>query len=939
MRISSKLSAILAAVFLTVGGAGAIAVESLEAITHREVLEHATAMAEAMANMAAFGNGPEDYQRTVQYFHAREKRDLEVFAPDLTIIADTHAEDIGTQVEPGPRRAIISSTLRDGTPRRMTEAATADTPEMEQVVVPMRDGQGRIIAALAYEYTPLYEDLTTEAARAEVVVGLLAIFGLLTTLAVAWYVARNVARPLSELSEAALAMSRGARGMQVRRRSNDEIGELAAAFNTMGAALYLRERAIESSSNAIMIANLVQPGYPIEYVNAAFGRITGYDTKEAIGQPVNFLTRAEDRQGGLQSLREALLQGREGHAVLRSYRKDGSQFWNEVYLSPVREADGPPQHFIAIFSDITEARNDAEQLARQAHYDSLTGLANRSLLCDRLNQAIAVAERGAGAITVALLDLDDFKLVNDHLGHEHGDGLLRTIAERLQEGVRGTDTVARLAGDEFVVLLIDPSDPGLLVESHITELMRRLAASVVQPVRLGGQDVRVTCSIGLATYPQDGANADTLLRNADTAAQRAKELGNGHFQFFTAALQDRARSQLELGDSLRRALEKGEFELHYQPQVSLRTGRIVGLEALLRWRDPVKGLVSPGQFINYAEESGLILPIGEWVLREACRQNKAWQDAGLPPLPVAVNVSARQCAQQKLEQLVSDALSSSGLEPRYLELELTESMSMADPQRSVAIMESMKAIGCELSLDDFGTGYSSMSYLKRFPIDRLKLDLSFVRDITTDPGSLAISSAIITMAHSLHLEVVAEGVETEGQLAQLLAHRCDVVQGYYFSRPLGAVAAGELLRASPCLPPALIERSPGTPGLLVLDDDPHILELIELLLSAEGFNVRTTSDPQRAFELLACEEFAAVLCDQRMPAMNGTEFLGRVRRMYPQVYRVMLSGYEDVEAIRQAINVGAVYKFIAKPLEPEELKAVAQSAVTAYQGNVQLKSA
>lgn len=939
MRISSKLSAVLAAVFLAVAGAGAIAVQSLAEATHREVLVHATAMAESMANMAAFGGDARQYQRTVEYFHAREKHALEVFDPNLTIIADAHVEDIGRQIEPGPRRAIVAATLRDGNPRRMREAATAETPEMEQVVVPVRDAQGRIVAALAYEYTPLYRELATGAQRARQVLGTLALFGLMATLACAWYVARNVARPLSELAAAALALSRGGRAVQVRQRSSDEIGELAAAFNTMAAALHLRERAIESSANAIMIANLVQPGFPIEYVNAAFTRITGYDAQEALGRPVNFMTAADDWQGGLQTLRAALHERREAHAVLRSYRKDGSQFWNEVYLSPVREADGPPQHFIAIFSDVTEARNDAEQLAHQAQFDALTGLANRSLLCDRLNQAIAVAERGAGAITVALVDLDGFKLVNDHLGHQHGDGLLRTIAERLRQGVRATDTVARLAADEFVVLLVDPSDPGLLVESHITETMRRLTDSVVQPVRLGGQDVRVSCSIGLATYPQDGRNADTLLKNADAAARRAKELGSGRFQFFTPALQDRARSQLELGDSLRRAVENQEFELHYQPQVSLRNGQVIGMEALLRWRDPVKGLVPPGQFIAYAEESGLILPIGEWVLREACRQNKAWQDAGLPPLPVAVNVSARQCAQQNLEQLVSDALAASGLEARYLELELTESMSMADPQRSVVIMEAMKAIGCELSIDDFGTGYSSMSYLKRFPIDRLKLDLSFVRDITTDPGSLAISNAIITMAHSLRLEVVAEGVETEGQLALLLAHHCDVVQGYYFSRPLQADTAAEFLRTGVCLPSALTERPAGTPGLLVLDDDPHILELIELLLSAEGYPVRTTSDPQHAFEMLACEEFAAVLCDLRMPAMNGNEFLGRVRRMYPQVYRVMLSAYDDVEATRQAINVGAVYKFIAKPLQEEELKAVAQSALAAYRGNSQLKSA
>jgi len=564
-------------------------------------------------------------------------------------------------------------------------------------------------------------------------------------------------------------------------------------------ALNLRNRAIESSVNAIVITDFAKPGFPIEYVNPAFERITGYAAAEAVGRDADFLLAHDTGQPALGEIRMALRDRREGHAVLRNYRKDGTPFWNDYTVAPVRNERGEVTHYVGVMNDVTEAKNYEEQLAHQANFDTLTGLANRNLLRDRLQQAIVRARRDGSTLAVLFLDLDHFKMVNDSLGHTVGDELLGEVAGRLAACVRESDTVARLGGDEFVVLLVTRSGDGSM-EVDVTALVRKLLARVAEPIALGDRELRPTASIGVSTYPQDGTDVDTLLRNADAAMYRAKEVGRNGFQFFTADMHERIRRRIELESSLRRALDRGEFELHYQPQVGLKEGGIVGVEALLRWRHPERGLIGPGQFIGFAEESGLIVPIGAWVLEQACAQNKAWQDQGLPAIPVAVNVSARQCEQEDLDATVRDALARSGLAPEFLELEITESISMANPEQSVPLMTRLKRTGVALSIDDFGTGFSNLAYLKRFPIDRLKIDLSFVREITTDPGSLAISEAIITLSHSLKLKVLAEGVETEDQLAMLAARDCDQVQGFFFSPPVPAAELATLLRNDRRLP-------------------------------------------------------------------------------------------------------------------------------------------
>jgi len=435
---------------------------------------------------------------------------------------------------------------------------------------------------------------------------------------------------------------------------------------------------------------------------------------------------------------------------------------------------------VAIARDITERKRAEERIYHMAHHDTLTGLPNRSLICDRLEQSIAHAERNNESVLVAFIDLDSFKLVNDTLGHNAGDELLKEVAGRMVGCVRREDTVARFGGDEFVLVLPHVNgNPQVMAP-----LLNKILESVVQPVMLEGQKMQVSCSIGVAVYPRDGRDAATLMMHADAAMYRAKDSGKNNCQFYTREMNAGLEEKLALTEGLRKALEEQQLSLAYQPKVNLESGRMFGVEALLRWQHPQRGAVSPAQFIPLAEEHGLIIPIGEWALREACRQACAWQDAGLAPLVVSVNVSARQFDDPRLVERVAAALEWSGLDPQWLELEVTESMIMRDTAQSVAKMRQLEAMGIALAIDDFGTGYSSLAALKSFPISRLKIDQSFVRDLVGNPDDQAITCAIISLSHQLDMRVIAEGVETEQQRSFLQQHGCDEMQGYLFSRPV-----------------------------------------------------------------------------------------------------------------------------------------------------------
>jgi diguanylate cyclase (GGDEF)-like protein/PAS domain S-box-containing protein len=545
------------------------------------------------------------------------------------------------------------------------------------------------------------------------------------------------------------------------------------------AALRLRDRAIESSFNAILITENKNGEQAIVYVNPAFERITGYSSAEALGRDPRFLCNEDHDQPGLEEIRAAIGAGRTGHAVLRNYRRDGSLFWNDLYVAPVPDENGRVTHYIGIQNDVTETKRYEDALQFQANYDWLTRLPNRNLLEDRLKQALVHGERYEQLVALAHFNLDNFSLINDSLGRAVGDRVLEEVAHRIAMCVRSLDTVARLSGDEFALVSFDHNN----VNSVSAEL-RRVLDTLSQPFYVDDREIYITCSTGVVLYPPDGENVEELLRNADVAMQRAKKQGKNMLQFYAPDMNTKVSERFDLYSKLRHALERNEFRLHYQPQVELKTGRVVGAEALIRWQSPELGMVSPAQFIPLAEETGFIVPIGAWTVMTACEQNKRWQDAGLTPIRVAVNLSARQFRQEDLVEMVARTLSETGLDASYLELELTESMVMDNPAAAIVKLKALRDMGVQLSIDDFGTGYSSLNYLKRFPVHRLKIDQSFVRDITVDADNAAIAKAVITLGHSLNLKVIAEGVETAEQLAFLRASDCDEKQGYYFCKPV-----------------------------------------------------------------------------------------------------------------------------------------------------------
>lgn len=527
--------------------------------------------------------------------------------------------------------------------------------------------------------------------------------------------------------------------------------------------------------------------------NPALARIYGHTTPDALISHLHDIehqlyVQPERRAEFVRLMQE---QGTVRNFESQVYTRDGSIIWISENARVVRHADGSVQFYEGTVVDITERREHEAALEYQAHHDSLTGLPNRALLPDRIEQAIAQAGRSGKQVAVVFVDLDHFKLINDSLGHHVGDRLLLEVASRLKTCVRGNDTVVRQGGDEFVLVLAEQQG-----EDDILAVVSRLLDAVSQPWTDNGQEYGLSCSIGVSCFPQDGDESGALLRSADAAMYQAKASGRSTYHFYTPELNQAVSERLELENSLRHALEREEFRVYYQPRIDVASSRIVGAEALIRWDCPGKGIVPPDSFISIAEETGLIIPIGQWILREACRQNSAWRRAGLPPIAVSVNLSPIQFRYTGLVDSVAAALTEAGLDPKSLELEVTESFVMHDAERINVAMQSLKALGVDIAVDDFGTGYSSLSYLKRFPVDRLKVDKSFVRDIDSDPDDAAIVRAIITLGHALNLRVVAEGVETAAHLDYLKLHGCDEVQGYYFSRPVPASQLESLLRAS-----------------------------------------------------------------------------------------------------------------------------------------------
>ncbi|MBS0194756.1 MAG: EAL domain-containing protein [Proteobacteria bacterium] len=542
--------------------------------------------------------------------------------------------------------------------------------------------------------------------------------------------------------------------------------------------LRLLRRAVESADNGIVIADARQPDLPLVYVNHAFERMTGYSEAELLGRACPCLDPAwVDNQHEIMMLRRAIEERREARVLLRDRRKDGQAFWNDVYVAPVRDDAGAVTHLISIQSDVSERQRAQEQIAFNATHDELTGLPNRHLLVDRLQQAVLNAERHQRSVAVLFIDLDDFKLINDSLGHTAGDAALREVAHRLVQAVADADTVARFGGDEFVVLLDERTD-----DASVGQAIARINQALAQPFTISGISHYVASSIGWCRSPDAGSDAETLLMRADMAMYKAKQAGRNRAVAYERSFDHQVSARLRLVNELRQALEHGQFELHFQPLFN-RDGTPVALEALVRWRHPERGLLLPGHFIGVCEESGLVVPLGRWVLGEAMRHHSALAAAGFNALRIAVNISSLHF-QQGLFADVDAALREHRVPRGVLELELTESVIMGNPDSAIEVMRRLDGLGVALSVDDFGTGYSSLSYLKRLPIDRLKIDRSFVSDLGVDADDAAICTSIIRMAHSLGLSTVAEGVETAAQLDWLRERGCDEMQGFLLGHPL-----------------------------------------------------------------------------------------------------------------------------------------------------------
>jgi diguanylate cyclase (GGDEF)-like protein/PAS domain S-box-containing protein len=528
----------------------------------------------------------------------------------------------------------------------------------------------------------------------------------------------------------------------------------------------------------------------ITFFNNIFADVLGYTQEELTGLNFQSLIKKEDADSLSILFNQIFITGKPTRNFPYEFiSTDGKVTSAEFSFFPKRDKEGNVCGFRGVGHDITERKHAEEKIQYQATHDALTGLPNRLMFSQLLNQAIKSARRYKRQFAVLFIDLDRFKIINDTMGHDAGDQLLQEIAARLKQTLRAVDVVARLGGDEFIVLIDEVSD-----SSHVSTVAHKIITSIIKPLTIMKQECRITASIGISIYPKDAEDEQSLMKNADMAMYLAKEEGKNNYQFYSEDIQSKSLERLSIEKNLRFALERNELSLHYQAQVDFKTNVIKGVEALLRWQNPYLGSVTPTQFIPVAEESGLIIPIGKWVMRTACAQNVAWQKQGLPPVCMAVNLSLRQLTDDNLIDDIRTALNDSGMTPNLLELEITESMVMHNPVRIIAVLTKIKTLGVRLAIDDFGTGYSSLAQIKHFPIDTLKVDRSFIRNVPQDVEDKAITEAIIAMGRTLSLTVIAEGVETIEQMNFLKDRSCDEMQGFYFSKPIIPEQFADLLR-------------------------------------------------------------------------------------------------------------------------------------------------
>ena len=649
----------------------------------------------------------------------------------------------------------------------------------------------------------------------------------------------------------------------------------------------------------------------IVYANPRQCEASGYTLDELVGRNARIFRSGQTPVETIRQMWASIAAGHIWRGELTNRRKNGELVVEYVRISPVRNDTGKIVSYLAIKEENLARTSDPDLAGRLAVIDNLTGLPGRASLIAQLGEIISLAHARKSGFALLLLDIDRFREINDRFGQIAADQVLLEVVARLAATTRTDDLVARVGGDEFALVLRGVHD-----ESLCAEMATRISSILAAPFVVEGHEHKLTVSIGIARYPTNGLDAESLLAVAYAALEDSKRAGGSRHRFHP---QDAIGSGSGMAEQMGEIIRREQLVLHYQPLLSLLSGEIVGVEALVRWQHPEHGLVMPNAFIPIAEETGLIVAIGEWVLKEACRQTVIWQKSVRPQLRIAVNLSPRHFHLVELPDLVATVLADSQLPAHCLELELAEGAMMQDAARAVRAVDALKRLGVRISLDDFGTGYSSLAYLSRFAIDRLKIDRSFIRDIVSNPVNASITTATIAMAHKLAKVVVAEGVETEAQMHFLRRLDCDEIQGFVFSKALPADEMESLLRSGRRLNFDQIEGKQDQPTLLLVDDEPSILSALRRLFRREGYRVLTAGGGNEALDILAVNPVQVIISDQRMPGMSGVEFLSKVKDLYPQTIRMVLSGYSELSAVTDAINRGAIWKYLNKPWEDEQL--------------------
>ena len=676
--------------------------------------------------------------------------------------------------------------------------------------------------------------------------------------------------------------------------------------------LQLANQIVDQAHEGVMVTNA---NAELVMVNKAFSHITGYRADEVLGCNPRILSSDRHDRHFYKSMWHQVKTAGFWTGEIWNRRKDGQEYLESLSLTVLRDAQGQVSHYVGTMLDVTEERATRARLDWLHHFDALTGLANRTLLRERCDQDLGVARREGKPVAMLVIGLDRFSVINDAMGFAVGDKMLAEVAHRLSHAVREQDTVARHSGDEFVLVLPGETPEGACV------LADRLQQVVAYPVQADGSELTASVSIGIAFFPDDGHDFETLVGSAQVAMHKSKERGGNQRQFYRADMSQSTIARIALVAALRNAIRLDQLALHYQPFADMQTGRIGGMEALLRWTHPELGRVSPATFIPMAEQSGLIIEIGYWVLRRACQDLRHWREQGLAASPVSVNLSPNQIHDPDLVPNIVAIMNEFAVDPALICLELTEGAIMEDVALSERVMHALKAVGVGLSLDDFGTGYSSLSHLKRFPFDKVKIDQSFVRDIQTSSQDAVIAKVVISMAHGLGLRVVAEGVETEMQCEFMRRNVCDEIQGYFFARPMPAAELEVMLREDRRLPPHLIRVQARPRAMLLVDDDPDVVCALEQLLQRDGYRMLTANSGSQGLALMATNPVDIIVSSQRLPGMTGVEFLRRARMLHPETIRVVLSGHTDLQAVTDAISEGVVYRFMAKPWDDDQLRA------------------